>query len=204
MGLEYDLTQQLKQWVLAEMAQQFRERGFTGHTLDAGNIGGTIPPTVELPDIDIDDLTDVNTTTTPPDPGQALVWDDALSYWRPGSVGSDAGTYVLEPLEYLADDLLYSGELLYYGVWGEYALSSELAAHIANTSNPHAVTKAQVGLADVQNIKSNFAATVTPTVGDDTGDGYAVGSLWVDLNTDTGYLCCDAALGAAVWKQITA
>ena len=52
--------------------------------------------------------------------------------------------------------------------------------------------------------QSNYSATTAPTVGDDSGDGYSVGSVWVNVTTDTGYLCVDATLGAAVWKQTTA
>jgi hypothetical protein len=35
---------------------------------------------------DLDDLTDVDTSTTPPTDGQALVWDDGDSLWKPGTV----------------------------------------------------------------------------------------------------------------------
>lgn len=50
--------------------------------------------------------------------------------------------------------------------------------------------------------KSNFAATAAPVAGDDTADGYEVGSLW--LNTTNGYLYCadDVSAGAAVWNLI--
>lgn len=45
----------------------------------------------------LDDLTDVDTSTTPPTDGQALVWDDTNDIWVPGDVeagggGSGAGT----------------------------------------------------------------------------------------------------------------
>ncbi len=39
----------------------------------------------------IDLLTDVDTTTTPPTDGQALVWKAADSLWKPGSVASGGG-----------------------------------------------------------------------------------------------------------------
>jgi len=51
--------------------------------------------------------------------------------------------------------------------------------------------------------KSNRAATTNPTVGDDTGDGYSEGSLWINVTANTAYLCLDAAPGAAIWQQIT-
>lgn len=44
-------------------------------------------------------------------------------------------------------------------------------------------------------------ATTAPTVGDDSGDGYAVGSHWLDVTNDIAYTCLDATLGAAVWQR---
>ena len=45
----------------------------------------------------LDDLSDVDTSTTSPEDGQALVWDDANSKWVPGSVAAGGGSYV-QPL----------------------------------------------------------------------------------------------------------
>lgn len=50
-------------------------------------------------------------------------------------------------------------------------------------------------------IKVNLTATVGPTVGDDSADGYEVGSWWYDLAADKVWICVDAAAGAAVWAQ---
>ncbi|HML23525.1 MAG TPA: hypothetical protein PKD09_17850 [Aggregatilinea sp.] len=50
----------------------------------------------------------------------------------------------------------------------------------------------------------NLSATSAPTAGDDSGDGYSVGSRWVDTAVDKAYVCLDATLGGAVWKEITA
>ena len=52
--------------------------------------------------------------------------------------------------------------------------------------------------------KHNLAATTAPGVGDDTADGYEVGSLWTDTTADKAYLCLDATEGAAVWTELTA
>lgn len=48
---------------------------------DADLTGGAVPAT-------LDDLTDVDTTSTPPTDGQALVYDDGSSLWVPGTVAS--------------------------------------------------------------------------------------------------------------------
>jgi hypothetical protein len=68
----------------------------------------------------------------------------------------------------------------------------------------HAHTKADVGLGNVENLKVNLAATAAPTVNDDSGDGYAVGSRWLDVTNDKEYVALDVAAGAAVWVETTA
>ena len=50
---------------------------------------------------------------------------------------------------------------------------------------------------------SKFDATAAPTVNDDSGDGYAPGSRWVDVTNDKAYVCLDASSGAAVWTEVT-
>jgi hypothetical protein len=49
--------------------------------------------------------------------------------------------------------------------------------------------------------KCNYEATALPTVNDDSGEGYAKGSVWI--YNETGYLCVDATEGAAIWKEMT-
>lgn len=41
-----------------------------------------------------------------------------------------------------------------------------------------------------------------PGVGDDSGDGYAVGQLWVETTGDVPYVLTDSTLGAAVWRSV--
>ncbi len=78
-----------------------------------------------------------------------------------------------------------------------------LDAHTASTSNPHSVTKAQIGLSEVPNLKQNLAATTAPSATDDSGAGYAVGSTWIDVTADKAYVCVDATAAAAVWTETT-
>lgn len=51
-------------------------------------------------------------------------------------------------------------------------------------------------------VNSKLDATADPTVNDDSGDGYSVGSLWLIPSTGVAYLLTDATAGAAVWRQI--
>lgn len=66
--------------------------GVNAHTINAGagiSGGGALStnPTLSL-NAGINLLTDVDTTTTPPTDGQALIWDDGDSLWVPGDVAS--------------------------------------------------------------------------------------------------------------------
>lgn len=44
-----------------------------------------------ITEISVDDLTDVDTSTVPPTAGQALIWDNVNSIWKPGNVDSLIG-----------------------------------------------------------------------------------------------------------------
>ena len=47
--------------------------------------------------------------------------------------------------------------------------------------------------------KDNLAATTAPGVGDDSADGYEVGSVWIDVTGGNVYTCKSAGVGAASW-----
>lgn len=51
--------------------------------------------------------------------------------------------------------------------------------------------------------KQNFVATTAPTVNEDSGDGYKVGSLWYDVTNDKTYMCLNNSVGAAIWKRVS-
>jgi len=46
--------------------------------------------------------------------------------------------------------------------------------------------------------------TSAPTVNDDSGDGYAVGDIWVDETNDIAYILLNATAGAAIWRELSA
>lgn len=87
------------------------------------------------------------------------------------------------------------------------ATSANLTSHTSNTSNPHSVTKSQVGLGNVRNVdttKSNYSA-FGPGSTEDIDAGYSVGSIWVHHNLGTyyGYVCTDATANAAQWSMFS-
>jgi hypothetical protein len=57
-------------------------------------------------------------------------------------------------------------------------------------------------LLNVKTPKHNYAGTATPTTGDDSDDGYEVGSLWFDTTNGVLYWCRDASVGTAVWEIV--
>ncbi len=75
-------------------------------------------------------------------------------------------------------------------------------AHPSDTNNPHAVTKAQVGLGDVENTKVNSSSS-NPSGNDDSSAGYSIGSRWVNTNTNREFVCTDASVGSASWVETT-
>lgn len=50
--------------------------------------------------------------------------------------------------------------------------------------------------------KRLVTSTSDPTVNDDTGDGYQIGTVWVNTSRGIAYLCRDASSGAAVWWPV--
>jgi hypothetical protein len=75
--------------------------------------------------------------------------------------------------------------------------------HIADLANPHVVTKTQVGLGNVPNLKVNLTAVAPPTVNDDDDNEYSVGSLWIDTVGLNEYVALDVTTGAAFWVATT-
>lgn len=54
-----------------------------------------------------------------------------------------------------------------------------------------------------QGIKNNYEAVLAPTVNDDEGDDYSIGSMWIDTATNNVYTCTDPTETAAVWKKVS-
>lgn len=77
---------------LDAIVQALNGTSFTAGTgLSGGGTLGTDDPINYTLDAGIDDLTDVDTATTPPTDGQALIWDEASGLWIPGTVSGGGG-----------------------------------------------------------------------------------------------------------------
>ena len=51
-------------------------------------------------------------------------------------------------------------------------------------------------------VKNNTTATADPTTGDDSADGYHVGSRWYNTNTEVWWRCYDNTAAAADWRIV--
>lgn len=70
-------------------------------------------------------------------------------------------------------------------------------------ANTAAAARTSLGIDAIATKLSNLSAAVAPTVNEDSGDGYGIGSFWLDTTADDAYICLDDSVGAAVWKKIT-
>ena len=84
---------------------------------------------------------------------------------------------------------------------GAQTLTNKTISAGSNTIS--GLVSSDVGLGNVPNLKMKLDATSAPTSGDDTGDGYSVGSRWIDVTNDKEYVCLDASSAAAVWTETT-
>ena len=51
---------------------------------------------------------------------------------------------------------------------------------------------------------NNPVSVIDPTELDDADDGYAVGSIWINNNTDRLFVCMDNTVGSAIWHEVAA
>jgi len=89
-----------------------------------------------------------------------------------------------------------------------YTLGIDIAAA---TSSGNVITGNQFASVNtqIQDLGTNtkmetlhHRATVNPTTSDDIGDGYEVGTIWINTATDNSWILVDHTIGAAIWKQI--
>jgi len=97
---------------------------------------------------------------------------------------------------------IYEGSNLYY-TENRVSNNPTVVAHQTDNSNPHQVTKDQVGLANVDNIKNNLNATFPPRSSNDLHSGWVVGSRWHNTHTNREWVCTDNSSNSAIWLEIT-
>jgi hypothetical protein len=64
------------------------------------------------------------------------------------------------------------------------------------------VPAARAGSTTAYRRVDNLSATADPAVGDDSADGFHIGSIWLRSDTGEMWKCLDPAAGAAVWVRM--
>lgn len=119
-----------------------------------------------------------------------------------------SGTDVVLPLPSDGKALIWSGTdgLMINGPTAADISNAQSYAEDAETAKDAAETAqaaAELALANLP--LNNEMGSGAPTVNDDSGDGYSVGSKWYDLSASPpeAYLCLGSTVGAAIWVQTT-
>lgn len=81
---------------------------------------------------------------------------------------------------------------------GPFATSGTLTFNVSSAAN----ARTTLGIDALATKKSNLSAAVAPTVNDDSGAGYAIGSTWIDTVADDIYMATDVTVGAALWRKL--
>lgn len=111
----------------------------------------------------------------------------------------DAGVVTLAKLADLAQDTLIGRASTGAGM--PEAIPLTAAGRALAGAADAAAQRAALGLPPGATILHNLAATADPTPGDDSGDGYSVGSQWFNTTTGRAFYATDVTSGAAVWKS---
>lgn len=137
-----------------------------------------------------------------------LILNSGPAYTEVLSSSHNAGVTTLELKDAIADNTISDVNVSIFrplangGALGMGALGiSSYAQTLLDDANASAA-RATLGMSNYVDLKHNYAANAAPTVNDDSGAGYAVGSRWIDVTNDEAYVCVDAAVGAAIWEQV--
>lgn len=107
----------------------------------------------------------------------------------------------------IAGSVTFSGGstgLTFTGAGATVTLGGTLAIANGGTGAATAAgARTGLGVDDIATRKSKLDATIAPTANEDAGDGYGVGSIWIDITADDAYILLDSTIGSAVWKKLT-
>lgn len=94
--------------------------------------------------------------------------------------------------------LFCSGTAWFAGVAPTATAFGQSLISAANASAARTVLELQ----NSATILNNLTATADPLATDDSNDGYAVTSIWVNATTDSAFICVDATVSGAVWRPV--
>lgn len=65
-----------------------------------------------------------------------------------------------------------------------------------------AAARVHLHIDNLATLLSNLNATTDPGINNDTTEGYAIGSLWINVQDDKVFRCVDNTDGAAIWRRL--
>ena len=86
-----------------------------------------------------------------------------------------------------------------YDVGSHWVNTTTQKAYICTSNTVANAVWSEITQITKHNINS---ANIAPGAGNDSSQGYSVGSLWVDTTVDAAYICVDATASSAVWVGI--
>lgn len=103
------------------------------------------------------------------------------------------------------DTLVELNAIVTDATFGDFANQTQAEAGIDNTTTMTPLRVAQAIAVLASGLQNKYDGTVPPGVNDDSGAGYSVGSVWIDIvaSPHESYRCTDASVGAAVWIHTT-
>jgi hypothetical protein len=158
---------------------------------DGVTYGGNLVTGEEL----LSALDDVQLTSLAND--NVLIYESASSKWKNTAFGSKVRAVVLTGLSTATNAVISATDsvLIAFGKLQAQITAnlSTLTSHTSNTSNPHATTKAQVGLGDVPNIDTTNASNITSGTLSDSRLSSAVTTQGNTFNTANKLVQLDAS-----------
>jgi hypothetical protein len=108
----------------------------------------------------IDDLSDVDTSTTPPAAGQVLKWDVADNKWKPGTDSAGSGGIALTDLSLTQASATGTGTLSYNNITGEFVYTPpDLSGFLTSETITLATLKTEVAAStDFADFQARIAA----------------------------------------------
>ena len=171
-----------------------------GGSVDWGSIGGTLSSQTDLSNALAAKQTKAASTTT----GNFPAYTDASGTEGDSTYGPTSfqarhvNLTAASAVPLAANTMLYST--------ASDTMASTTFTSTARTLMDDSSTSSMrttLGIDDIATKKSNLSASVAPIAGDNSLQGYAVGSFWFDTIADKGYVCLDATEGAGVWREIS-
>jgi hypothetical protein len=158
---------------------------------DGVTYGGNLVTGEEL----LSALDDVQLTSLAND--NVLIYESASSKWKNTAFGSKVRAVVLTGLSTATNAVISATDsvLIAFGKLQAQITAnlSTLTSHTSDTSNPHATTKAQVGLGDVPNIDTTNASNITSGTLSDARLSSAVTTQGNTFNTANKLVQLDAS-----------